>query len=189
MKRTAIVGVGALGSHAALLLRNESDLTVVDFDRIEAKNVLSQFHGRPNVGKNKAEAFKHTMHFMWGLKIHSVPHRLWSDNTRILDTADLIVDCVDNAGTRKVIQEYARKRSVACLHGALAADGQFGRVVWDERFVIDDEGEVGAATCEDGEHLPFISIVSGYIAKAAQTYLKTGKKIGFEVNPGGVVRT
>ncbi len=54
-------------------------------------------------------------------------------------------------------------------------------------FAIDDEAGMGAATCEDGEHLPFIINVSSYMAASVQRFLKDGKKIGFQVHPGGVV--
>lgn len=191
MKRVTIVGVGALGSHVALLLRNEAALKVVDFDRIESKNVLAQFHSKTSIGKNKASALQQTISFLFGLKTEAVPHKLTSDNAeQLLGGTELIVDCLDNAAARKVVQDYARRTSTPCLHGALAADGGFGRVVWDDRFVIDGEAGAGAATCEGGEHLPFIAIVSAYIARSAQMYLKSGKKIGFEINPiGGAIAT
>ncbi len=53
--KVTIVGVGALGSHAALLLRNEADLKLIDFDKVDAKNTLAQFHARQSIGRNKAE--------------------------------------------------------------------------------------------------------------------------------------
>jgi len=74
------------------------------------------------------------------------------------------------------------------VHGALAADGTFGQVIWDEQFVIDDESGAGAATCENGEHLPFIAMTSAYLAQAIQLFLKSGKKIGFQVHPTGAIR-
>ena len=68
----------------------------------------------------------------------------------------------------------------------MAADGAFGRVIWDEKFVIDDATE-GAATCEDGQHLPFLAVVSSLISKTAQDFLLQGKKSGFHIYPGGVM--
>lgn len=185
-----IVGVGALGSHVALFLRNEAELKLIDHDRIEQKNVLSQFHGKPGVGKYKAQALQQSMGFLFGLKPMAVPHRLTADNaTQLLSGADLLLDCLDNAGSRSLVQEYARQHDVPCLHGALAADGQYGRVIWDETFVIDSENVTGQPTCEGGEHLPFISQVSATIAKAAQEFLSNGKKHNYVIRAGCVVRT
>jgi len=191
MKTIIIVGVGALGSHAALLLRNVGKLKIIDFDRVEQKNVLSQFHGKPNVGTPKVRSIQQTMNFLFGLKVDGVPHKLVDNNAKeLLGGADLVIDCLDNGAGRRVCQGFVRSASVPCLHGALAAaDGGFGRVVWDQDFVIDDEAGAVAATCEDGAQLPFIAIVSAYLARSAQEYLETGKKIGFSIHAGGAIRT
>lgn len=188
--RITIVGVGALGSHLAMLLRNvEAQLTVIDFDRVEQKNVLSQFHGRPSVGKSKVQSLQGAMQFLFGVRVETVPHKLTSDNVQqLLGDADLVVDCLDNGASRRVIQRFIRANSVPCLHGALDAEGTFGRAVWDEDFEIDDEAAEGAATCENGEHLPFITIVSGYLARAVQVFVTNGTKISFHAHPGGADR-
>lgn len=187
-KSVTIVGVGALGSHLALLLRNEGEIKVIDFDRVEAKNILSQFHGRPGVGKNKVQSLQQSMLMMFGLKVLGIPHKLTADNdTQILSGSDLIVDCLDNGDSRRVVQSYVRRTGTACLHGALAADGQFGQSIWDEDFKIDD-GRTGAPTCEDGRHLPFIATVAAFMARSAQVFLHTGKKVGFQINPFGSAR-
>lgn len=186
MKKVVVVGVGALGSHVCQFLRNEADLKVIDFDRVETKNVLSQFHARNSVGKNKVQSLQQVVNFLWGVKIEGVPHKLVVDNAQqILGKPDLILDCLDNGEARRIIQGYVRDNDIPCLHGALAADGVMGRIVWDEDFVIDDES-AGAATCEDGAHLPFIGVVSSTLALAAQTYLASEKKLGFQLTPRGV---
>lgn len=190
MKSIVIVGVGALGSHVVQFLRNvDASIKVIDFDRIEQKNVLSQFHGRPSVGKNKATSLAQQMAFLFGKKIEAVPHKLIEDNVEtLLKDADLVIDCLDNGASRRLVQGFVRKVGKPCLHGALAADGAFGRIVWDENFVIDDEGVGGGATCEDGAHLAFIGIVSACVARAVQEHM-SGRKIGFIVSPSGVMRT
>lgn len=190
MKTVVIIGAGALGSHLVQFLRNEASIKLVDFDRVESKNLLSQFHGKTSVGRNKAQGIQQAMLYLFGFKLSVVPHKLTTQNVKELLTAgDLVVDCLDNAESRKVVQDFVRKAGIPCLHGAMAADGVFGRVVWDQFFVIDTESVAGAPTCEDGEHLPFIGIVSALLARSAQEFLRTGKKIGYEFHPGGVIRT
>lgn len=187
MKTITVVGVGALGSHLVPLLRNEAKLRVVDFDRVEQKNTLSQFHGRNTVGKGKVQAISQVMNFLWGVRIEGNPHKLVEGNVdQLLGGSDVIVDCLDNGAARRLVQDFAKRTETPCLHGALAADGGFGRVIWDEQhFKIDDESDTGAATCEDGAHLPFIVIVSAYMARALQVYLSDGRKVGFQVFPEG----
>lgn len=190
MKTIIIVGVGALGSHVVQLLRNtDAVIKVIDFDRIETKNTASQFHAKGSVGKGKVQALQQTMQFLWGLKIAGVPHKLTSENDdQLLSGADLLIDCLDNGGSRRILQGFAQRTHTPCLHGALAAEGSFGRIVWTEDFKVDDEAGAGAATCENGEHLPFIALVSSCLAYSAQQFLSKGLKVGFHVHPGGVVR-
>lgn len=193
-----IIGVGALGSHVAQFLRSENvKLRLIDFDRVEQKNALSQFHGKNGIGKNKASALHGLMLFLWGEHPEVVPHALDDINVDALfDGTQLVIDCVDNGKARRVMQKWARsfrlngKPTVfPMLHGGLAADGAFGRAIWDEQFVIDDEPAERAATCEDGAHLPFIALTAATIARAAQIYIKTGQKRGFSVTPTGVIPT
>jgi molybdopterin-synthase adenylyltransferase len=188
MKQIVIVGVGALGSHLVQALRNEEvSIKVIDFDRVEMKNVASQFHFKNGVGKKKTDALKQAMQFCYGRKIEVVGNKLTSDNDeQLLGGADLIIDCLDNGEARRVVQAFARANDVPCIHGALAANGEFARVVWDAMFVIDDVGDGGAATCEDGEFLPFIGVASFYLALAVQKFLGEGRKLGFSISPEGV---
>ena len=187
--KLVVVGVGALGSHIVLLGRNlPVRFTLVDFDRVEQKNLLSQFHTRMGLGKNKAKAVQQTMQGLFAIKVEAVPHKLGPDNVEtLLGSADLVVDCLDNSASRTIIQDFVRANDIPCLHGGLAADGQFGRVIWDEHFQIDDEDVEGQATCEGGEHLAFIATVSAAMVSAIQQFLTDGQHRSYHLFPGGLV--
>jgi len=189
MARIVVVGVGALGSHLVLLGRNwPAQFVLVDHDRVEQKNTASQFHSRMGVGRNKAQAMQQAMQGLFGLRLEAVPHKLTADNAaRLLDGAALVVDCVDNAEARRVISQTVRAAGVPCLHGAVAADGSYARVMWDAAF-SPDEGAEGVATCEDGEHLPFVAFVAARMADAVQRFLKDGEQISSHLHPGGILR-
>jgi hypothetical protein len=160
---------------------------VVDFDHVESKNEASQFHGKPSRGKNKTAALCQTMSFLWGKNIGKSGIRLTSDNTKqILGPANLIIDCLDNAQSRTLVQMYARENGVPCLHGALSPNGEFGQVAWSEHFVIDSEVGQGGATCENGIHLPFIMMTSCWLAKAASDFVSGGVKRGYAITPVSV---
>jgi molybdopterin-synthase adenylyltransferase len=188
-KRVVIVGVGALGSHVALLLRNAADLFVLDDDKVESKNVLSQFHSKGGIGRNKAVAISGLMQLVYGVKVHYLPVKLTKTNLGILppDT-QLVIDCVDNADGRRVCQAAAYAIGVPCLHGGLAAEGAFGSIRWDEQFTISD-APAGVPTCEDGQHLAFIMEVASRMAMVAQRFLETGERHGYAVAPDAVMRT
>lgn len=188
MTTITIVGIGALGSHAALFLRNaRATLRVIDFDRVEQKNVAAQFHGSTMVGKSKLQSLQQTLNFLFKSKIEGVPHKLTKENQReLLSGSDLVLDCLDNGPSRRLVQTFVRAAGIPCLHGALAADGGFGRVIWDEHFEI-DEATGDGATCENGAHLPFIGVTSTLLAKAAQDFLERGVKQSYQVHPNGVI--
>lgn len=190
--KITIVGIGALGSHLVQFLRNEDvEINVIDFDRIETKNTQSQFHGRPHTGKAKTISLQQVMDYMFKRKITTNSNKLTALNdVTLLKGTDLIVDCLDNFEARTLVQNYARASGTPCLHGALAPNGEFGRVVWDSQFVIDSEAGVGGATCEDGLHLPFIAVVAACMARSVQAFLgksgKSGKQLGYSITPSGV---
>lgn len=191
LQRIIVVGVGALGSHVVQLLRNVDlqaingrlyKIVAVDFDRVEQKNVLAQFHAKTSIGKNKAQSLQQTVNFLFGVKIEAVPHKLTRDNVEtLLGGAALVIDCLDNGASRVLVQTYARASKIPCLHGALAADGTVGGVIWDDKFEIDFESNGGGATCEDGQHLPFISMIASFMARSAQEFLTTERQMSFQL--------
>lgn len=173
MKTVAVCGVGALGSHLALLLRNAAQLRVVDFDRVESKNLLAQAYVKTVLGKNKAEALRLMLHNFYQVKAEARPVRVCETNVAaVLAEVDVAVDAFDNAQSRRCLSAYARQQGLPLLHLAISGDGTTGLVRWEERFVADEEARPGEATCEGGEHLPMIASVAAAGARAVQDYLE-----------------
>lgn len=190
MKLITIVGVGALGSHLVMLARNwPVIIRVVDFDRIEAKNVQSQFHTRMGQGKNKAKALQSAMHGMFKIQIQAMSTKLMGNNrVPLLSESDLIIDCTDNFKARDIIQEYCEDIDLPCLHGCLSADGTLARVVWTEHFKPDKEDSENDVTCEDGANLPFHVLAAAMMAQIIQRYLESGIKQSWQLTPFTVTR-
>jgi hypothetical protein len=157
-----------------MLLRNlPAELVFVDFDRVESKNLLAQAYVKQSIGKNKAEALKLQLLNFHGVKSEALGVRVTAENVDALcGKADLIVDCFDNAASRRVLSDFARKGGKPLLHAAVSADGTFGLVRWDERFVPDEEGAPGQPTCEGGEHLPLIGLIGAVVARTIQDFAK-----------------
>lgn len=191
MTRIVFCGVGALGSTAVSLCRNfGADMRLVDFDRVESKNLAAQWFVKASLGKNKAEAARLQLANFWGVKAEAMPVRLAATNAaQLLAGADLAVDCFDNEESRRVLSEGARVAGVALVHGALAADGTFGMVRWDERFTPDKEDVAGQATCEGGEHLPLIGLVGATLARAIQEFVSTRAQHDYLISLTGITRT
>jgi hypothetical protein len=189
--RVVVCGVGALGSHAVVLLRNVAcDLALVDFDRVESKNLLAQAYVKPSLSKNKAEAMKLQLSSFWGRKSEAFGVRLQENNVDALcGAAGLVVDCFDNAKSRALLSTFAKRAKKPLVHAAVSADGTFGLVRWDERFVPDAEDAPGQPTCEGGEHLPLLALVAAALARAVQDFLRDGTQRDFLVSLTGVTQT
>ena len=178
-------GAGALGSHGLFLARDlEHDLAVIDFDRVETKNLASQWFVKQMVGKNKATALKMQLLNFYDVKLQDYTVKLTGLNAEaILGTTDLVVECFDNAESRRVVQEYVRARQKPCLHAGLAANGEFGVVRWDEHFTIDEENVPGQATCEGRGFLPLILRVSCSLVASVQFYLADKRLVNWNISP------
>ena len=189
--RVVVCGVGALGSTAVHYCRNlDVELRLVDFDRVESKNLAAQWFVKQSVGKNKAEAIRLQLANFYGAKAEALGVRLAATNAaQLLAGCGLAVDCFDNADSRIALAEAARAAGVPLVHAALAGDGTFGIVRWDERFVADREDVAGQATCEGGEHLPMIGLVGATLARAIQDFARCGDRRDYMISLSGVVRT
>jgi molybdopterin/thiamine biosynthesis adenylyltransferase len=178
-------GAGALGSHAMFLARDlQHELAIVDFDRVEMKNLASQWFVKQMVGKNKATALKMQLHNFYGVSIQDYPVKLTQLNAEtLLGGVDLIVDCLDNAEGRRVIQDFARSRKKACVHSGLAANGEFGTVRWDQHFVIDAEDAPGQPTCEGRGFLPIIARVASSLVASIDWYVRDARQVNWNVSP------
>lgn len=190
-KRIVICGVGALGSTAVQYLRNvDAELRLVDFDRVESKNLAAQWFVKQSLGKNKAEAIRLQLANFYGTKAEAMSVRLRADNAaQLLADCALAVDCFDNADSRITLSEAARAAGVPLVHAAFAADGTFGLVRWDERFTADREDTPGQATCEGGEHLPMIGLVGATLARTIQDFLNGGERRDYLISLSAVMRT
>jgi molybdopterin/thiamine biosynthesis adenylyltransferase len=189
--KIVICGVGALGSTAVQYCRNlDAELRLVDFDRVESKNLAAQWFVKPSLGKHKAEAIRLQLANFYGRRAEAMTVRLAANNAaQLLAGATLAVDCFDNAESRITLAEAARAASVPLVHGALAADGTFGLVRWDERFTADREDAPGQPTCEGGEHLPMIGLLGATLARAIQDFVRSGERHDYMISLSGIVRT
>jgi molybdopterin/thiamine biosynthesis adenylyltransferase len=179
-------GGGALGSHGLFLARDlEHDLAVIDFDRVETKNLASQWFVKQMIGKNKATALKMQLLNFYDVKLQDYTVKLTTLNVEaILGDAGLVVECFDNAESRRTVQTFVRARQKPCIHAGLAANGEFGVVRWDKHFTIDDEeGAPGQATCEGRGFLPIILRVSSSLVASLQFFLANGREVSWNVSP------
>lgn len=179
--RVLLVGAGALGSHLAYMLRSEDIAwTLVDFDHVEAKNVLAQFHPRASTRANKASALRSTL-WAWNpaLSITARPVEFTAQHNghALVAEQQLVVDACDNPKARQDLRAVCIALRVPLLHLGIDGTGQTGIVAWDERYTIDPAPPSQVATCEGGEHLPMICRVAAEGALCVQRWLHFGERV------------
>ncbi len=136
-----VCGAGALGANVteSLARMGYGQLTVIDRDRIEERNLSTQPYGRRDVGAYKARALANAIYRAVGVEVAFKAVELEPANLdRFLADAWLVVDCFDNGASRGALTDWAARHQVACVHAGLA-DG-YGEVVWNEEYRVPSRG-------------------------------------------------
>ncbi len=123
-KKIIVVGAGALGTIVTeLLIRTGvKNLTIIDYDKIEAKNLPRQtLYNEEDIGNNKAEtAAKKLKKINKEAKITAIKQKLTRENAEeLLKEADLVMGCTDNIESRIIIDEWAEKNKKPWVHAAV----------------------------------------------------------------------
>ncbi len=135
--RVLVIGVGGLGSPAALYLATAGvgHLTLVDHDTVDLTNLQRQIaHTEARVGQPKVESARQALLAINPeLQITTLAER--ADAQR-LDTlvadADVVLDCSDNFATRQALNTACVRHGIPLVSGAaIRFDGQLA--VYDPR--------------------------------------------------------
>ncbi|MDD4879159.1 MAG: HesA/MoeB/ThiF family protein [Candidatus Omnitrophica bacterium] len=128
--KALIVGVGGLGSPAALYLAScgVGTIGLVDSDALELSNLHRQvLYSTADIGKPKVSlAEKRLKEINPDVDIRAVKARVGADNaTALLKDYDVILDCTDNFESKYLINDTCVSLGKALVHGGVYAfDGQ-----------------------------------------------------------------
>src|SRR4029077_5251124 len=128
--RVLLVGVGGLGSPAALYLAaaGVGTLGLVDADRVDATNLQRQvLHGTKDLGRAKLDpAPDRPRDLNPYVRVEAFPERLTSANAlRIIENFDVVVDGSDNFPTRYLVNDACVLLGKPDIYGAIFRfDGQ-----------------------------------------------------------------
>jgi len=128
--RVLLVGVGGLGSPAALYLAaaGVGTLGLVDADAVDASNLQRQVvHGSAAVGRPKVDSAADRLHDLNPfVRVERIPERLTSGNALgILREYDVVVDGSDNFPTRYLVNDACVLLGKPDVYGAIFRfDGQ-----------------------------------------------------------------
>lgn len=135
--RALVVGVGGLGSPAALYLASAGigRLTLVDNDHVDLTNLQRQIiHTEARTGQSKVESARQTLTALNSeLNIITLHERAHAERLRALVAdSDVVLDCSDNFITRHALNQACVEHGVPLVSGAAVRwDGQLA--VYDAR--------------------------------------------------------
>ncbi|MGA0806789.1 MAG: ThiF family adenylyltransferase, partial [Pseudohongiellaceae bacterium] len=121
--RVLIVGLGGLGSPAAMYLAaaGTGTLVLVDDDVVDLSNLQRQIaHRSANIGQPKTHSARRTLlELNPGVQVETVTGRLEGDALdRLVAGCSAVLDCSDNFATRFALNAACRRHQVPLVSGA-----------------------------------------------------------------------
>ncbi len=122
--RVLIIGLGGLGSPAALYLAaaGVGTLGLCDFDRVELHNLQRQIiHDTAAVGSRKIESAAQRLRNLYpGINLHLHPDGIQPHNAlELLSGYDLVLDGSDNFGTRYLVNDASALAGKPLAYGSI----------------------------------------------------------------------
>lgn len=125
----AVIGCGGLGSPALtyLALAGIGKLILVDSDVVSETNLNRQYiHGTEDIGRAKVLSAKEKLQSMNGeIEILGIQEILTEENAgRLIQGADVVLDCVDNMETRILLGRACLKANIPLVEAGV--EGFYG---------------------------------------------------------------
>ena len=122
--RVLIVGCGGLGAPVSLYLAaaGVGQLTLVDGDHVELSNLQRQvIFTEADIGLSKAICAQTRLKALNGhIEVNAVSERLSVDNAeRLIQAADLVIDCTDNFATRYLINDVCKVHGKTWIYASV----------------------------------------------------------------------
>lgn len=123
--RVFVAGAGGLGSPVILYLAaaGVGELVVCDSDVIEPSNLNRQIiHATDRLGSEKASSAASSAIALNPLvSVRPVRAAITAKNAdRLIDDADIVIDCLDNFETRHVLNRAIVEKGIPMIHGGVA---------------------------------------------------------------------
>lgn len=181
-----ILGAGAIGSNLTNRLvadlKGEHEITVLDMDTVEERNVLAgtQFYTRDQIGMPKVEALQYNIYKFHEREINII-NKEYKKSSVDFKEYDLIIDCFDNHEARKTVQEQKRVDGIlrwgsySVLHVGFSDQFTFA-IEWAENYKVPDDIISGLDICEMSGASTFVNYVVSLASLVVQEYISDSKK-------------
>jgi adenylyltransferase/sulfurtransferase len=188
-KRVLVIGVGGLGSPAAMALARAGvgTIALVDDDAVDVTNLHRQIlFGQADVGQPKVDAAARTLSALApGVKVETHATRFVPANAAdLVATCDLVVEGSDNFATKFLAADACALARVPIVHaaavrwhGTVLAVAAEGRPCY--RCLFEDLPRENAPNCaEAGVIGPLVGVIGGIQASLAIAQLERGTAAG-----------
>jgi molybdopterin-synthase adenylyltransferase len=175
-----LCGAGAVGSHLAdnLARLGIRRWKVIDRDRVEEHNAGTQLYGQSEVGAWKVEALRTRLFRAVGVEIEAVAKDLNERNVRgLLKGSGIVIDAVDNADSRRLVQEHCRAAGMPCLHVGLSSD--YAEVIWDPFYRVPND--VAGDVCDYPLARNVVMLAVAVASEALVRFVQDGHQCGWSI--------
>lgn len=165
-----ICGAGAIGSNLVRNLvpdlKGEHEITVVDFDVVEERNVTpgTQWYTAEQIGLPKVEALQYNVY-------QAFQREIIAERANVIeidpDEYDLVVDCFDNFHARNVLHEIKTE----VVHVGFSDQFTF-EIEWDEHYQVPTDITSGMDICEMPGAAGFVSSVASLASLVVERYVR-----------------
>ncbi|MBA7625003.1 hypothetical protein ES703_32424 [subsurface metagenome] len=175
-----IGGAGAIGSNLTenLVRQGFGNLTVIDKDRIEDRNINTQVWTKREIGMLKAYSIRNRIFEIAGIEINSVARVLEKRNiTKFISPDSFIIDAFDNSQSRQLLKDLCLKAGIDCLH--IGFSGNYGEIIWNQDYrVPDDKGE---DDCDYPLARNLIMLLTGVASEVIVRFVVSGEKKSYTI--------
>lgn len=180
-----ICGIGAAGSNVFLNLLYSyptANFTVVDFDKIENRNISpgTQPYTKTDINRPKTQALQRIAQMAKQKRIKVVNGKITTvkDIEKLVKDpkTTLIIDAFDNAESRNIFLDLSKGYNV--LHIGFSAVLS-GEAVWNDIFepMTTSKSDGDIDVCELAIARPFIMSLTGMASIVIAQFMETGKKV------------
>jgi molybdopterin/thiamine biosynthesis adenylyltransferase len=178
-----VCGAGALGSNLVDKLTRQGfkNITVIDMDRVEQKNIATQVYSLRDVGQKKVQALKSLVYQTSKNVINIIDKELTRINVdNIIKGSDIVVDTFDNWESRKIVKNACDRLKIQCVHAGMSDSG-FSEIKWNEKYIIPEIEIKQNDICDYPLAANLVQTTVAILSEVIVQFISSGEKINREV--------
>lgn len=178
-----VCGAGALGSNLInnLVRQGIVNISVIDMDRVEEKNIATQTYTIKDIGQMKVAALKAAIYQTTKKSILTIDKELRANNVnKLFKGQELIVDVFDNWESRKIVKHACEAMKLPCVHAGMSDSG-FAEIKWNDNYKIPHVETKQNDICDYPLAANLVHLTVSVLAEVIVQFITAGDKISREI--------